>query len=152
MLVHRFIPLVFLIVALSVGARPAWAFEEINTRYFGSQALGGYDAVSYFTTSQALEGRKQYTHQWKGATWLFFSPANRQLFVDSPEKFAPQYGGYCSNQMSLGNLSDIDPEVWRIIDNKLYLFGHESGRVRWKTDTTNHISIANQHWQTYLSQ
>jgi hypothetical protein len=53
--------------------------------------------------------------------------------------------------MSLGNLSGIDPEVWRIINNKLYLFGHEAGRVRWKTDTKDRISTANQHWQTYLA-
>jgi len=54
--------------------------------------------------------------------------------------------------MSLGNLSDIDIEVWRIIDNKLYLFGHDSGRVRWASETDQRISDADQHWRSYLAR
>lgn len=128
------------------------AFEEINTSYFGGVALDGYDAVSYFTQSEAVRGNKSYAAEWKGATWLFSSDANRQLFTDDPAAFAPQYGGYCSNQMSLGHLSDIDTEVWRIIDNKLYLFGHDSGRVRWASETDQRISDADRHWDSYLDR
>ncbi len=120
--------------------------------YFGGVALGGYDAVSYFTDSKADKGNKSYAVKWKDATWLFSKHANRQLFLASPESYAPQYGGYCSNQMSLGNLSDIDVEVWRIIDNKLYLFGHDSGRVRWASETDQRISDADQHWRSYLAR
>ena len=54
--------------------------------------------------------------------------------------------------MSLGHLSDIDPEVWRLIDGKLYLFGHEAGRVRWATGTQRHIPEADRHWRGYLSR
>ena len=120
--------------------------------YFGGVALGGYDAVSYFTDSKTDKGNKSYAVKWNDATWLFSNDANRQLFLASPESYAPQYGGYCSNQMSLGNLSDIDVEVWRIIDNKLYLFGHDSGRVRWASETDQRISKANQHWRSYLAR
>ena len=123
--------LVFLIPLLMILAQPASAFETINKSYFGGLALGGYDAVSYFTQSQAVVGSKAHALQWNGATWLFSTDANRQRFNAAPDAFAPRYGGYCSNQMSLGNLSDIDPNVWRIIDGKLYLFGHDEGRVRW---------------------
>jgi WD40 repeat protein len=93
-------------------------------------------------------------HAHKGAVLSvsFSSDANRQRFAASPEAFSPQYGGYCSNQMSLGNLSDIDTEVWRIIDSKLYMFGHESGRVRWAGETGRRISDADQHWRTYLAR
>ncbi len=152
MMNRRFIPLIFLIATLILVVRPALAFEKVNIGFFGGVALGGYDAVSYFTTSQAVEGSQEFALEWNGASWLFVSQANRQRFTNSPEQFAPQYGGYCANQMSLGYLSDIDPEVWRIIDGKLYVFGHESGRVRWQTDTDKHISKAVRNWQTYLSQ
>lgn len=152
MQISRFAPFLLLIPLLTIPVSPVLAFEEINTSYFGGVALDGYDAVSYFTQSEAVRGNKSYAAEWKGATWLFSSDANRQLFTDDPAAFAPQYGGYCSNQMSLGHLSDIDTEVWRIIDNKLYLFGHDSGRVRWASETDQRISDADRHWDSYLDR
>ncbi len=152
MQIPRFTPFPLLILLLTMHAPSVLAFEEINSSYFGGVALDGYDAVSYFTQSKAVRGDTAYAADWKGATWLFLSDANRQRFVDDPAAFAPQYGGYCSNQMSLGNLSDIDTEVWRVIDNKLYLFGHDSGRVRWASDTGQRILDADRHWGSYLSR
>jgi hypothetical protein len=137
---------------LTINAPSAIAFEEINMSYFEGMALDGYDPVSYFTESKAVKGNKSYSLEWKSATWLFSSAANRQIFVEDPAAFAPQYGGYCSNQMSLGNLSDIDTDVWRIIDNRLYLFGHDSGRVRWGSETRQRIVDADHHWQSYLAR
>jgi len=137
---------------MAVPVSPASAFDEINTGFFDSLALDGYDAVSYFRQSTAVKGNKSYAFEWKGATWLFSSSANRQRFGADPEFFAPQYGGYCSNQMSLGYLSDIDAEVWRIIDQRLYLFGHDEGRVRWASETHQRITDADLHWRTYLER
>jgi YHS domain-containing protein len=134
-----------------MSAPPVSAFEEINKSYFGGLALDGYDAVSYFSQARAIKGNKSYAAEWKGATWLFSSDANRRLFTANSEAFAPQYGGYCSNQMSLGNLSDIDTDVWRVIDDKLYLFGHDAGRVRWSSETNQRISDADRHWNAYLA-
>ena len=141
---------VLLYPLLILPAPQVLAFDETNMSYFGGLALGGYDAVSYFTESKAVKGSKTYSVEWKDATWLFSSDTNRQRFVASPAAFAPQYGGYCSNQMSLGNLSDIDADVWRIIDDKLYLFGHDEGRVRWASETDQRITEADQHWRSYL--
>ena len=149
---HRLTLFVLLYPLLILSVPPVLAFEETNVSYFGGVALGGYDAVSYFTESKAVKGSKTYSVEWKDATWLFSSNTNRQRFVASPEAFAPQYGGYCSNQMSLGNLSDIDTDVWRIIDDKLYLFGHDEGRVRWASETDQRISDADQHWRSYLAR
>ena len=143
---------VLLYPLLILPAPQVLAFDETNMSYFGGLALGGYDAVSYFTESKAVKGSKTYSVEWKDATWLFSSDINRQRFVASPEAFAPQYGGYCSNQMSLGNLSDIDTDVWRIIDDKLYLFGHDEGRVRWASETDQRISEADRHWRSYLGR
>ncbi|MBC8269827.1 MAG: YHS domain protein [Rhodospirillaceae bacterium] len=145
---------VFLIVILFpllvMAAGPVVAFEQTNKSYFGGLALGGYDAVAYFTKARAMKGMDAHTLEWNGARWLFSSAANRERFAANPETFAPQYGGYCSNQMSLGNLSDIDPHVWRMIDNKLYLFGHQEGRVRWADEVDQKINAADGHWSRYL--
>ncbi len=150
MQIPRFITFLLLLSLLAMHA-PVSAFEEINMSYFGEVALDGYDAVSYFTESKAVKGSKSYSVEWKDATWLFSNDTNRQRFTNDPESFAPQYGGYCSNQMSLGNLSDIDTDVWRIIDDKLYLFGHDAGRVRWAKETDQRISDADRHWDSYLT-
>jgi len=124
----------------------ALGFDEINKSFVGDIALGGYDAVGYSTEGKALRGSAEFSVEWEGAQWLFANATNRALFLKSPDVYAPQYGGYCSNQMSLGNLSDIDPLVWRVIEGRLYLFGHDAGRVRWKTETRQRIREADSHW------
>jgi YHS domain-containing protein len=147
-----FFRLLILLPLLLLVQRPAAAFEETNKSYFGDIALGGYDAVSYFTQSMASKGEEAYSYEWNGAKYLFSSAANRSSFAARPAAFAPQYGGYCSNQMSLGNLSDIDPEVWRIIEGKLYLFGHQAGRLRWADDSGQKVVDANGHWRNYIGR
>jgi len=137
---------------LAMLVQPVAAFEETNKSYFAGLAVGGYDAVDYFTQATAIAGEAGHAYEWNGARYLFSSAANRALFVADPQAFAPQYGGYCSNQMSLGNLSDIDPQVWRIIAGKLYLFGHDSGRLRWADDNRNKIREADAHWRGYLAR
>ena len=146
---------ILILVLFSLSLMPvqqARAVDEINLGYFSDVAMNGYDAVDYFNQSKPVKGKEKYAYVWKEATWLFSSEANLNQFIATPEAFAPQYGGYCSNQMSLGNLSDIDPVVWRIIDNKLYLFGHDNGRVRWTSKTEQRISEADNHWRSYLKK
>jgi len=129
----------------------ASAFEEINTGYFNSLALQGYDSSGYFTDGTAKKGTKTFSFEWKGAKWQFADVKSRDLFATNPDKYSPQYGGHCSNQMSLGNLSDIDPGVWLINEGKLYFFGHQIGKDRWEsTGIAARIEDADRHWKTYL--
>ena len=60
----------------------------------GGIALKGYDTVAYFTVGKPLKGNNQFSHDWKGAKWLFANKEHLDLFASSPEKYAPQYGGY----------------------------------------------------------
>lgn len=144
--------LLLMLPLLALAVRPAAAFEETNKSYFGDIAVGGYDAVGYFTEGKAIKGEEAYAYVWNGATYLFANAGNRNRFTADPAAFAPQYGGYCSNQMSLGNLSDIDPQVWRLIDGKLYLFGHQAGRLRWADETGQKVRDAESHWRVYLNR
>jgi YHS domain-containing protein len=148
----RLLLIVLLFPLLAAVSRPAVAFEEINKSFLGDVALGGFDAVNYFTEGKAKKGDKAHSVEWKGARWLFSSDANRRRFIANPEGYVPEYGGHCSNQMSLGNLSDIDPNVWRMISGKLYLFGHDAGRVRWSTQTPLRVKEADGHWRNFLAR
>jgi YHS domain-containing protein len=134
--------------ALLVGlgaAGPAAAIEPINQTFFGT-AVHGYDVVAYFEAGQPVEGSKEHTVEWMGATWRFSSDENRARFAASPDKYAPQYGGYCAYAVSYGSTADIDPEAWKIVDGKLYLNVSKSIQVEWEKDIPGHIARANENW------
>ena len=149
---HRFILRTLLIPLFAFFASSASAFEPVNQSYFSGVTMEGFDAVSYFAEGKPVRGSEAHSLEWNGATWLFSSAANRARFEASPQAFAPQYGGYCSNQMSLGRLVNSDPQVWMMFEEKLYLFGHEAGRIRWSTDTAAKVADGNRHWQTYVAR
>ncbi len=131
----------------------ASAFEEIQTGYFNKTALQGFDSSRYLTDGLSVKGSKTFVFDWKGATWHFADAESRDLFAASPNQYAPQYGGYCSNQMSLGNLSNIDPGVWLIHKEKLYFFGHQIGKDRWQeTGIDARIKDADRHWKKYMAE
>jgi YHS domain-containing protein len=109
-------------------------------------ALKGYDAVAYFQQNQPVKGKSEFKHQWKGAVWHFSSAANRDLFADNPEKYAPQYGGYCAYGVSKGYAVDVDPFAWKIVDGKLYLNYNKEVAKIWGQDNTNYIKQADQNW------
>ena len=148
----RFLFLFSVLLPLLWGV-PASAFEEINTGCFDDLALQGFDSAQYFTSKSSQKGSNEFTYEWKGAHWRFANRESLNLFVNDPDKYAPQYGGYCSNQMSLGNLSDIDPGVWLIFQEKLYFFGHQEGLDRWNaTGIAARIKDADAQWLRYLAQ
>ncbi|MDX1738380.1 MAG: YHS domain-containing (seleno)protein [Alphaproteobacteria bacterium] len=140
-------------IALIMFTGASQAFEPVNTGYFSNVTLDGYDTTAYFEKGQPHEGHKKFSHTYNGAEWHFLSKEDRDLFAKNPENYAPQFGGYCSNQMSLGNLSDVDPHVWLIHKGKLYLFGHDVGLERWKREGIDKmISDATRHYNSYLAQ
>jgi len=109
--------------------------------------IDGYDAVAYFTLGQATKGTEKFSYQWLGAEWHFVNAEHRQMFIVDPNKFTPQYGGYCATAMSEGHLVPIDPESWQIVDGKLYLHYSKRSESRWSQDQESSITSANTHWQ-----
>ena len=91
----------------------------VNTEH--GLAIKGYDPVAYFTTGKPSPGLAQFSTTYKGVTYRFASAENRDRFIAAPEKFLPQYGGYCAFAIALNKIADIDPEEWAIIKDKLYL-------------------------------
>jgi hypothetical protein len=105
-----------------MGVVRAHADGTVNTGYFGGVAIMGYDPVAYFTDGKAVKGSEKFTYDWLGTPWHFASDEHRKMFISEPVKYAPQYGGYCVGEVSLGSVTvNVDPEAFKIIDGKLYL-------------------------------
>lgn len=118
----------------------------VNTGYFGDVAIKGYDPVAYFTQNEAVEGSAKYSHHWLGATWHFASSKNRDIFMRDPAKYAPQYGGYCADGVSLGTVTtNIDPKAWRIIEGKLYI-SYDPGAAEGFEKNPTKVTNSQKHW------
>ncbi len=90
--------LALLTAVVLVGAASTWVLagdssKKINTNWLGV-AIKGYDAVAYFTEGRAIKGKKQFEFKWQDARWRFATTANRDMFAENPEAYAPQYGGF----------------------------------------------------------
>lgn len=143
--------LLLLAAALAV-ASPALAQKaEVYSPWLGA-AIRGTDPVAYFTEGRPVEGSRKFTHQWKGATWRFASAANRDAFAAAPEKYAPQYGGYCAYGVANGYTVSTAPEAWSIVEGKLYLNYSLDVRADWLKDVPGYIRKANGNWPKALER
>ncbi len=112
----------------------------------GDIAIKGYDPVAYFKAGKAQQGTTTFAFDWHGMTWYFSSKENRDLFADSPEKYAPQYDGWCAWAMTESRLAVTDPEVWKIVDGKLYLNCSRAAYEKWSRDIPGNIRKADRIW------
>ena len=111
-------------------------------------ALSGYDAVSYFKDGNPEKGKPEFSYKWMDATWRFSSAENLNAFKAEPEKYAPQYGGYCAFGTAQGHLVPGDSQAWKIVDNKLYLNYNREVLGYWLQDVPGNIQKADEHWPT----
>jgi YHS domain-containing protein len=109
-------------------------------------ALRGYDPVAYFTVAKPTQGSAEFKATHDGATYHFASAANRDAFLKEPAKFAPQYGGFCAYAAALNKKFDADPNVWKIVDNKLYVNFNADVGTKWNADVSGFIQKANVNW------
>ncbi len=119
---------------------------DINPGHFNKLAMNGYDVMTYWRGGEPKEGNRDISFQYKGATWVFLSKGNRDAFAANPQKYAPQYGGYCAYAASFGKVADVDPFAWRIYRDRLYL--NYSPRVRrtWANKIDENIIKADAVW------
>lgn len=95
------------------------SFAE-NTRV----VLKGYDPVAYFTEGKPVKGDARYTFDWDEGRYHFASAKHRDMFAGDPDKYAPQFGGYCTGSMARGVRNEGDPNAWVVRDGRLYVFGN----------------------------
>lgn len=118
-------------------------------------AASGYDVVAYFDLDQnpvgtaqpeAVPGNAAITAEYNGATFAFSSEANRDTFLASPAQFAPQYDGHCAYGVSKGGKVPGNPNLWRIVDGKLYLNITQNVVGFWEEDIPGNITLAENNW------
>ncbi|RYY61175.1 MAG: YHS domain protein [Chitinophagaceae bacterium] len=110
------------------------------------RALKGYDVVAFFTLSKPVMGYDSLAHEWNGVRWLFSSNENRNLFAAAPEKYAPQYGGYCAYGTAEGHKAPTEVETWTIVENKLYFNYNKPVQRAWKKNQPALIEKADRQW------
>jgi YHS domain-containing protein len=125
-------------------------------------AIGGYDVVAYFVPGRAVKGHPDISAVYNNVTYYFESESHKQLFTEDPERYLPQYDGYCA--LAVGSWKkkvSINPEAYRITDEKLYLFyngahalsGNKFNSVEpWIKDEKNLIKKANENWRALKSR
>jgi YHS domain-containing protein len=140
-----------LAVALSLSmGQFAHAYDQNSTSAVNIDGKGvairGHDPVAYFTAGKPTPGNAEFSAKHDGATYHFANAANRDAFTKEPGKYAPAFGGFCAMGAVFEKKLDGDPNLWRIVDGKLYLNVGEPAQKRWLEDTKGNISKASQNW------
>ena len=130
---------------LAITVHAASPVDPIN-KNSGGIAIKGYDPVSYFEQGKPEKGSALYTAVWSGATWHFATDSNRTQFIATPEKYIPQYGGYCAWAVGHGYTAGIDPEAWKIESGKLYLNYSKDIQRKWVKDSTRYVTDGDRNW------
>jgi YHS domain-containing protein len=125
------------------GLSPVNAVSEGEDKHL---MLFGHDVVSYFTEKTHRPGNPAIKSVYKGVTFRFSKPEHKALFDASPEKYIPQFGGYCTNGIVYGIPWGGDADVWELIDGKLYIFGGRGSRAAFMLDVPRNMSLANKYW------
>lgn len=118
-------------------------------------AIRGADVVAYYSLEEGekfVKGDKAHSSTYKGATWYFSSIENKALFDANPEKYAPQYGGYCAFAAAHGFVTASRPNSWKIVDGKLYLNNNKKSFQKWTSDQSEKISKADENWPKILKK
>jgi len=116
--------------------------------WFGQgPAIRGYDTVAYFTDGVATRGVPEHTARHDGADWHFATAANRELFLANPQRYLPAYGGHCAYALGAKDrLVKVDPEVFSIVEGRLFLNYSPAVREDWLRDRDALIRAADQNW------
>ncbi|QJR16772.1 YHS domain-containing (seleno)protein [Usitatibacter palustris] len=125
------------------GLSPVNAVSEGEDKHL---MLFGADVVSYFTESAHRAGSPMIKSVYKGVTFRFSKPENKALFDAAPEKYLPQFGGYCTNGIVYGIPWGGNAENWRMIDGKLYIFGGQGAIDGFYLDVPRNMALANKYW------
>lgn len=143
----------FLISGHGFGQTAEVRKQQFNLEKAGL-AIQGYDPVAYFTSHKAREGKKEITTMYNGTTYRFISQQNREEFAKNPARYEPQYGGWCAYAMGKqGEKVEVDPETFKILDGKLFLFYNKyfnNTLKSWNQDESRLKGRADQNWARFV--
>ena len=117
-------------------------------------AIQGYDPVAYFVNNKPVEGSKDITTVYNGITYQFATTQNRDAFKANPAKYEPQYGGWCAYAMGAkGEKVEVDPETFKVVNGKLYLFYNKyfnNTLKTWNKDEAHLKAMADKNWAKFI--
>jgi YHS domain-containing protein len=146
---------VFLLGFLAFFSITASAQNALRTQHFNlnksAVAIQGYDPVAYFTQNKAVKGDKAFAVNYGSVLYYFSSAATKASFLANPQQYEPQYGGWCAYAMgATGEKVEIDPETFKILNGKLYLFYHSwvnNTLNKWNKDEASLKAKADVNWK-----
>jgi hypothetical protein len=141
-------------LALVLSAVALFAQEAVRRNHFNIESNGlaieGYDPVAYFTQNKAVKGKPEFFAKAEGVVYRFSTAANKDLFIKNYKAYEPQYGGWCAYAMGAnGEKVEVDPETFKILNGKLYLFYHSWSNNtlnKWNKDENNLKAKADLNW------
>lgn len=138
------------VVVASLSAQDQSILRKKHFNLEDGLAIQGFDPVTYFTLNKAVKGNKEVLLVERGVVYYFSNNENRELFKKNPEKYAPEYGGWCAYAMgSKGEKVSIDPGTFKIVNNRLYLFYNHffnNTLKDWNKDEVNLRTMADNNW------
>jgi YHS domain-containing protein len=144
----------FIVLIACLSAATGFSQSDARTSLFNLEdgiAIQGYDPVSYFTQQKAVKGKKELAWSKDGITYYFSSSSNKELFVKNSATYEPQYGGWCAYAMGeTGEKVEIDPETFKILDGKLYLFYNSlfnNTLPKWNKAESDLKTKADKNWK-----
>lgn len=141
-----------------IGSMMVLAFVFVATSGFAGNftssnvGAGGYDVVAYHTDGKATRGNGWHVATHQGTTYLFSSKKNRKLFVKNPDKYLPEYGGYCAYGLSIGKKFYADPTVWKVVDGRLFLNLDTKIQAKFESDLSGNIQKADANWPKVINE
>lgn len=148
LLIGCLLAIVILVSAVMFSKRVSplgWGWwGEINSN--SGIALNGFDPVSYFNESGPVPGSPDYKVDRHGVEWHFADSRNQQVFEADPERYLPQFGGFCAFAVGKGFTADVRPTAWHVEDGKLYVFADDRVRDKWVADLPVSLSRSRSRW------
>ncbi|UTW46529.1 YHS domain protein [bacterium SCSIO 12696] len=137
----------FLAAALGAAALLFGSVASADSVSVNTVGAGGYDLVSYQNGKKPIPGNGHFTATVNGVTYLFDNKSNLKTFNKNPDKYLPQYGGYCAFGAAVGKKFAGDPTVWEVVDGKLYLNLDNRIKADWSKDIPGYIAKADKNWK-----
>jgi len=140
------------IAAFALLTVSAYAGDLVNVSGASKIAVSGYDTVAFFTDAKAVNGSPFISAEYQGATYFFATEEHKALFTASPEKYAPQCGGFCAYGVALGKLFPVDINTWQVRNGKLYLNLNPDILKKFNADFDRNVAKANKNWPKLVAK
>jgi YHS domain-containing protein len=134
------------ILALMLVSTPVLAADLINVAGASGVAVDGYDPVAFFTDGKPVNGSPSISAMHDGATYFFATEEHKRLFTLDPDKYAPQYGGFCAFGVALNALFPVDISTWQVRNGKLYLNLNHDILKTFNADFDGNVAKAGANW------